>query len=57
MGQRVGALGKGAAAQLGKAVLGDDEVGLGTRRGDDAIRQTRDEARSGCGRGSWIAAR
>ena len=51
--QRAGAFGERAAAQLGNAVLGDDEVGLGARRGDDAIRQARDNARSaavaGCG--------
>jgi len=51
--QRAGAFGERAAAQLGNAVLGDDEVGLGARRGDDAIRQAHDDARSaavaGCG--------
>src|SRR6516165_6894865 len=36
--QRAGAFGERATAQLGNAVLGNDEVGLSARRGDDAIR-------------------
>ena len=44
--QRAGVFGERAAAPLGNSVLGDDEVGLGAQRGDDAIRQARDNARS-----------
>ena len=36
--QRAGAFGDRATAHLGNAVLGNDEVGLSARRGDDAIR-------------------
>ena len=40
-----GALGQGAAFQLGDAVLGDDAIGVGARRRHDPVRQPRDNAR------------
>ena len=42
-----------AAAQLGDAILGDDRVGVASRRGDDPSAEARDDARDSavaCGR-------
>ena len=39
------ALGERGAAQVGDAVLGDDEVGVGARRRDDAVAEAGDDPR------------
>ena len=45
--KHTGSFGQGAPAQVGNAMFGDHEVGLGARRRDDPVGQLGDDARTG----------